>query len=472
LILAGFILLYVAVFGTFTSLRHFHFYTQTWDMGAFVQTLWNSTEGRLMYNNLEESSNHLGVHMSPFLFFFVPIYTLFQSPYTLLIAQTIALAAGAIPLYLLALEKLKTKNLALLVAVGYLLYPALHWINSYDFHSVSFMIPLILAAFYFLETNRLTWMSFFLLLAALTREDAILVVMFFGIYLLVRKPPSADGSKWLTKQRIFGLGVTFLSFIYFLVSIKIIMPALGGGLLRLDRYAHLGSSFGEIAVNLITQPSLLWNTIFSTEKLVYFVWLFLPVAFLPLFSWRTLILLIPGLLENLLTEFSFQFAGLYQYDSVLVAGIFIGTIYGLHHIQQKYTSKYYLAIWVLAVAIIIGYGARSPLNPFFFPTHVYTSTDRTRNFRDLVKLVPETATVASHTNLVPHLSHREHSYMLGDEKFDVDIVLVDSQDPFGFRDIPAFQKYVNRYIDSENYSMEVFRERYFIFHLVDAEIEL
>src|SRR3989344_3752987 len=117
------ITLYVVVFGAFTSFRHYNFYTQTWDMGAFVQTMWNTTQGRIMFNNIEEVHNTLGVHMSPWLFALVPGYLLFQSPYYLLIVQTIALALGAIPAYLLAYHILRKKSYALAFATNYLLYP-------------------------------------------------------------------------------------------------------------------------------------------------------------------------------------------------------------------------------------------------------------------------------------------------------------------------------------------------------------
>ena len=115
-ILLGLILAYFIVFSSFTALRHYTFQTQTWDMGAFVQTFWNTIHGKIMFNNLEEVSNHLGLHWTPFLFLLVPGYFLFQSPYYLLLVQTIALALGAIPLYWLAKKYLLKTGWAALVA--------------------------------------------------------------------------------------------------------------------------------------------------------------------------------------------------------------------------------------------------------------------------------------------------------------------------------------------------------------------
>jgi len=418
------IVTYILVLGTIASLRHYNFQTQTWDMGVFVQTLWNTTEGRPMFNNLEEVSNHLGVHMSPFLFLLVPGYMLFQSPYYLLIIQTIALALGAWPLYLLA-RKILGKwiiSLPLAVSLGYLLYPSLHWINLFDFHAVSFLVPLLLASFYFLETKQWGWASLFLILAASTKEDAILIVMFIGIYYLIKK-------QWKV-----GLSIAVPALIYFIIATQVLMPALGGGLLRLDRYAHLGETQIEIIKNVVQNPSIIFNTVMQSVKFNYIFWIFLSVAFIPFAAISSMILLIPGFAENLLTQFEFQFTGSYQYDSVLVAGIFISTIFGLRALLTKWPHLTQRITWIFISVVLIGFVVRSPVNPVHFPTELFKSNPHWSTLREIVRMVPENATIAAHTNLVPHLSHREHAYMLGKEPFMVDIVLIDGADLFGFQD--------------------------------------
>src|SRR3989344_9055182 len=124
-ILASLIIGYMVIFGTLTALRHANFETQAWDLGIFEQTLWNTAHGRILQNTIEEIPHHLGIHMSPFLFLLVPGFLLFPSPYYLLIIQTIILAAGAIPAYLLAHRLLRSTRWGLFFAALYLLYPPL-----------------------------------------------------------------------------------------------------------------------------------------------------------------------------------------------------------------------------------------------------------------------------------------------------------------------------------------------------------
>src|SRR3989344_6232638 len=180
------ILFYIVVFGVVTSLRHYNFQTQTWDLAAFVQSIWSAAHGRGLVNTLEQVPNHLGLHFSPFLFLLAPFYRIFESPYLLLVIQTIGLALGALPLYFLAKRHLPS-FWPLFISGAYLLYSPLHWANMYDFHEITFFIPLLLAALYFLEMEKWLWGGIFLTLAASVKEDAILAVIFVGLFLFFKK---------------------------------------------------------------------------------------------------------------------------------------------------------------------------------------------------------------------------------------------------------------------------------------------
>src|SRR3989344_5550860 len=446
------IIIYIVIFGAVTSLRHYNFQTQAWDLGIFDQIIWNISQGNGMSTTLEFVQNHFAVHMSPILFLLAPGYLVFPSPYFLLILQTIALALGAWPLYLLAKKVLFVKSstsdkIPLAITTAYLLYPSLHCVNWFDFHPIAFLVPAFLAAFYFAEKRRWGLMSLFLILAASAQEDAVLVVAFFGIYLIFKK-------EWK-----IGLTIFLLSILYFLLSIKFIMPYFGGGLLRIDRYAQLGGSFSEIAKNFFIHPSLFISTIFQWQKLIFLFWLFLPVAFLPLLAPREWILLIPGIAQNLLTNYAPQFAGAYQYDSALIAGIFIATIYGFRKVVGLFAGFPVILVALALLAFLI----RSPINPFNFPTELFKKSERTYAFQKMIERVPENASVAAHTQIVPHLSQREKIYMLGYEPIlEADIILIDGADYFGFPNPETFQAHIQKYADSGKYSVEILNNRYYI----------
>ncbi|OGZ28995.1 MAG: hypothetical protein A2931_03425 [Candidatus Niyogibacteria bacterium RIFCSPLOWO2_01_FULL_45_48] len=457
------IFIYVSVIGAVSVLRHYNFETQAWDMGIFTQTLWNASKGRWMTNSIEETPNHFGVHMSPILFLLLPGFLIFPSAYYLLILQALALAFGAWPLYLFAKKVLGRHDFALLISVGYLLYPSLHFVNLFDFHPVAFLVPALLFAFYFFAVRKWIWFWFFMIIAASAQEDAILAVMFSCVFLAIIYWREA-------KEKKIGLWTAVAALIYFIIATKVLMPYFGGGLLRLDRYAHLGGSFAEITRNLLSGPSLFFKTAFSAPKLAYLFWLFLPTAFLPFLYPLSLFILVPGLLENLLTNFENQFSGFYQYDSMLIAGVFIAGVYGLQKLLRIFP---YGVSWIkgfLVTAVLAGFLLRSPVSPFLFPTDLFRTNERAYALREIVKNVPEEASVTAHTNIVPHLAKRERVYMLGTEPFWVnqkmfkpDVVVVDGGDLFGFYTPDSLQRYVDSYAESEEYSMKIIKERYFVF---------
>ncbi len=483
------ILGYFVLFGVLTSLRHYSFETQTWDMAAFVQTFWNTSQGRIMQNNTEQVSNHLGLHMSPWLLVLAPGYAAFPTPYYLLVIQTLALALGAWPLFLLA-KKFLSSRMAWLITAGYLLYPSLHWSNFYDFHEITFFVPLFLAAFYFGETKRWGWAGLFFALAASVKEDAILAVLFAGIYFLIHetnsKPETLNSKQsqnsnlqnfkllnlfrisnlgfrvLRNKKKVFGIIIAVLALFYFLLAVKVLMPAFGGGVLRFDRYSNFGDTPTEAIKTAITSPVLVARTIFTPGKLLYLLILFLPVAFLPLFSWRTLILLLPGLPENLLTNYAFQFSGLYHYDSILIPAIFIGAVFGARNLLAWRPGWERGLFWTIIIFTAFSFLTRSPINFRNFPIQFFKDTPQKQAYRNLVRLTPPGINVAANTNLVPHLAHREHIYALGLEPFLMDMVLVDLADLFNFRDEKHMQEYIDGYLKSGLYAATLFDDRYLV----------
>jgi uncharacterized membrane protein len=64
----------------------------------------------------------LGVHADPFLALLAPLWWLWPSPLMLLVAQIVAVASGALPVYWLARKRLGSGGAAAGFAAVYLLY--------------------------------------------------------------------------------------------------------------------------------------------------------------------------------------------------------------------------------------------------------------------------------------------------------------------------------------------------------------
>jgi uncharacterized membrane protein len=347
------VFLYIAVFVTVAILRHNLFLTQTWDLGAFTQMYWRATHGFGFGTPIEQAPNHLGVHMSPFLYLLIPGYWLFQSPVYLLVMQTLALALGAVPLYYSAKLLLPQSKWPLTVAIAYLCYPSLHWINLFDFHEVPFFIPLVLTAVYFFLRQRWWWSGIFFVLAASVSENSIVAISALAFYLAFSKLGIATVESGSKKQRWFGLGVFLISIVYFVIAVKILMPAAGGGFFRIDRYTQFGNSLPEVAINMVTKPSILFSTLWQWSRLYYLAGIFLPILLVPFFSGWALITLAPGIAQNVLSTFSFQTSSFYQYDATLLPALWLTVIIGLRHPWLARIRDRSYAFWLFWAVVII-----------------------------------------------------------------------------------------------------------------------
>ena len=102
LILGLFIILYTSYFSFFTIIRHLNLYSMRYDLGNMIQTIWNSSEGRLFVmtnpSGVENVSRFV-FHGDFFLVFLAFIYKILPFPEVILFIQSFFIALSAIPLY-------------------------------------------------------------------------------------------------------------------------------------------------------------------------------------------------------------------------------------------------------------------------------------------------------------------------------------------------------------------------------------
>jgi uncharacterized membrane protein len=118
---------YFIVYSTLSVLRHESYHSFGFDLGLFDQVFWNTTQGRPFESTMSQSlpvpHSLLGDHFSPVFLLLMPFYFVFPHPETLLVLQTLALALGAWPVYLLAKLKLPAGYAVLWVLAYFLVVP-------------------------------------------------------------------------------------------------------------------------------------------------------------------------------------------------------------------------------------------------------------------------------------------------------------------------------------------------------------
>ena len=155
-------LLYTVILGWACHAEYDVYGYGDFDLAIDAQATWNLLHGSI------ESSIHripfLGNHMRLILFPIALLYAIFRSPLLLLDLQVLVLASGALAVYLLGTARLP-KPWAACVALLYLVYPPLVFMNLYEFHPVALATAFLLWMLYGYDRKRFGFFLVFLLLA-------------------------------------------------------------------------------------------------------------------------------------------------------------------------------------------------------------------------------------------------------------------------------------------------------------------
>jgi len=401
------IIIYIAVFSTMSLVRYNLLVPRTYDMGNMEQTVWNTAHGNLFrMTTYYPSETRLYYHVEPIFLLLAPLYLFWQDGRFLLLIQTIILALGAIPVFLIAREKLKDNFAALSLGVVYLLFPAIHSANAVDFHPLSLGTTFILFAFYWFLKDKYFWSFVFFSLAIFCREEYAIMVFLFGIYFMIAR------RKWRFGSIIAGFGLT-----WFLLVLLFIFPTFSpsDSVMQFRLYGHLGEGLTDIINNVIDDPGHFLKLLVSTSRISYMLFLLAPLCLFPFFS---LGLLATGLFSFLTlylrTESSIH-TGLMHNHSSLVGPIFLAAIFGIYFMAKKFGNRSptvirYLSFQALVVAVFIvialQFTAVSPLRE----VEVKFSPHQRTVIKEAVQRIPPDASVLAVASLGARLAQRENLY--------------------------------------------------------------
>lgn len=423
------LVLYIIVFSYLTILRH-NAFASNYDLANMDQTIWNTLNGRFFALSTPDGTlSRLSVHADFILVLLSPIYLLWSDVRMLLITQTLFLASGAVPVYLLAQKILKRNFISLAVSWLYLLYPGLQWVNFYDFHPVSLSIPFVLFAFYFSYIKKWKWYFFFAALAVITKEEISLVISMIGILQF-----------FLYKERKIGVISFLIGLLWFSAMIFWIIPQFGPSGQHWAFDVWFKSPRDQVSQQGFFGSLGLLSAYFSPDALSYYFRILKSLFFLPLLGFPFLLLSFPDLSINLLSSFPEMRSTILHYDSGLIPGLFISLIFGIRKtfflIKKRLPKlspvivkreKLIVCLFLsLALFISIRNGPL-PASPFCWCS-VYYVGENEKKFADLLSQIPRTAVIAASREIRPHLSQREHAYNLDDVKIVPDyIALIDQQ---------------------------------------------
>ena len=423
--LAGF-----ACFGVIAlmgCLRYKTFASPNFDFGIWCNMFHNMKETGLAMVTCERDTllSHFAVHISPVYYLLLPLYCIFPSPITLQIGQAAVLAAGVIPVYLLARHFKLSNQHTVLCTMLYAFFSVITTGCSFDLHENCFLPLFLLFTFYFYEIKKPIPMYVCAILVLSVKEDAAVYLLFFALFLLISE-----------KKFLHGSVLAAMAIGYFLLC-GYILETTGTGMMS-DRYGNLvfNSDDGLVGAvkTVLLNPGYILTQLFATkestwEKVMYVIYMILPLGMLPFVSKKpSRWLLVAPILINLLTMYAYQPRIGFQYHFGIAAFLIYAMLKNLPEIESQNVRRTLLS--VAAAACLCSYLVVAL--PLVSP-RIKTWQENKENFEKmeafLEETVPDDASVAASTFLVPHLADRDEIYEVyyHQNKPDIEYVVLDAR---------------------------------------------
>jgi uncharacterized membrane protein len=467
LALGAAILVYTATCSALTAGLWFNLRLPHGDSAMYEEHLWNLEHGKGFRSYLDQGL-FLGEHIQVVHVLFLPLHLIWPHHLLLEICESAAVALGAIPVFLLARRHGSSERAALLLAVAYLLYSPLQYLDTTidlkTFRPSAFGVPAVLWAMERLERGQYWQMALWLLLALSAQEDYAIVVALLGAWILFRPTAvAAPGLHYVSRvlsskhrrHMLLGAGMGVFGIIYLWLTLNVVLPWFrdGAAIHYVSYFAKIGNTPSEIVINLCTKPHFLFRELLTASAAAYALRLLVPLGFLPLLSPSRLFAGTPLFILLCLNDLAMQPpAPVHHFHAPLVPFLFwsasaaLGTNSLLESIQGHGTTR---ARFACTCALLTGvFMTLTPLGIQFWdpgsPRHwrtLYVPGERARQFAKIEHLVPLSARVASTDFVHPRYTHCERSYdyskylrKVADYEDrvppDTDYILIDVEHPY------------------------------------------
>ena len=398
--LAGLFASQYALYGLF---RHWHF-GSSYDLGIFDQAVWELSRFAQPKSSIIGVPSLFADHFHPIIVLFAPLYWIAPAPETLIVAQAMLLAASIVPVFVFLRSRLPTGP-ALTLSAAYGLFWGVQRAAAFDVHEVAFAPLLVAIALLAMHGRR--WAFFWVAASALVlvKEDLIPFLTCLGMYL------AATGERWR------GAVLVASSLLAFVLIVTVIIPAAGGG-----GYRYAGA-YDQVLSRPWSIPLALATPV--TKLRTALLWV-APFALLPLLS-PLAFLTIPFAMTRFLSENPTHWGTVFHYTAPLAPILAMAAGDGLARgagrirtlARRTAVTRGAAAFCLVGCAILPG---NQPLWDLFSSGH-YRPTVVHRTGYAALRVIPADASVVAQTAVVPHLSRREHVYLLQPGAPDAEFVI-------------------------------------------------
>ena len=452
---------YASFFSAYTLQKHAALNTTPAELSSIDQAMWNTAHGRPLEQTVGNTQAlRFGPHLELILLPLSLIYRVWESVPAMLILQSLALAAGALPVFAIARrafsgitgagDRRRGEWLALAFSFAYLLMPSLQAANVAGFHTTALAVTPLLFAFRYGGEERWRSMWGWALLAMAAREDIALLIGAGGLLLML-----SEGGPARKKQ---GLALLLASVAWY-TTVTILVLAAGGAAASPDaRQAGMQNLWPPCSpADLPALWGPVWRDTLSS--------LLRSAGWLSLLAPEILLLGLPYLTTLAAVPQRGLYPEMWQAVAPLVPVIIIAAIYGARRLQRIIERQVPFSltplaanatiISVLGVAWLLGWAGSSQLDrgwtPLARPFQWPVMTEHHRTLARLTGQIPLDAVVSATSNVHPHLAHRQKIYVFP-EVAGATYLLIDVTEP-GESGAPATKAQVDRLTGSGEFGI-------------------
>ncbi len=405
------------LYALISLVNHYLFKTYALDLGFYTHIMYDYAHFRIddcfMFSWGPRSvlSDHFGLY----LMLLSPLVYVFGS-YTLLVVQIASVLLGGWGIYKLICLYTDDNLLPVLaMATFFFSFGIIHAL-SYDYHSnvlTSMILPWLL---YYLKRGRFGLAGLFVVLFVIGKENMSLWLFFIALGLMW------DYRK--NKKTLWYLvGYAAFSMAYFLIINMIVMPALGSSGAGFSRYAHLGDNYLDIAKNLLLNPGetlrlLYANTSgspsFDGVKEEFYLCALATGLLLTLLKPNYLIMLVPLIGQKMLAVDTNFWGISFQYSVEFMPVLIISSFLVIAKLRKQMWRLVLSGGLLLSVLLTTFYTIGVPKSTVFLDQlcvyqgrHYEQKKFDARYARELIRQIPNDATVCAASMFVPHLAMRD-----------------------------------------------------------------
>ncbi|MGN0268257.1 MAG: DUF2079 domain-containing protein [Lachnospiraceae bacterium] len=392
--------------------RVYSFSSPTYDFGIFSQMFYYMKESGLPITTVERDGllSHFAVHVSPIYYLMLPFYLMLPTPATLQVLQAAVITSAIIPLWKIGKHHGLTGAQRMLICALLLLYPAYSGGTGYDIHENCFLTPLILWLFYGIDRKNTAIIAAAAMLTLMVKEDAAVYVAVIALWLIVKT--ILRFRKTDVRNLMIGLTLLALSLGWFFL-VTSYLSTNGDGVMtyRYQNFMYDGSSsLITVIKSVILNPMKAVYECADTEKLHFIAMTQLPLLGLPLMTRRyeRYLLLIPYILVNLMSDYTYQHDIFFQYTFGSTAFLVYLTVVNLEDL--KISRQRTFALIAAAAAGAVCFAIAVVPNAIPYPMQAIQNYEYHQNIRDTLDRIPDGASVTATTFYTTHLSQREILY--------------------------------------------------------------